>query len=94
MFCRIYTFKAGQTVTTHAGANPVRTHGLNYWVEVGSREYDIVLRNLCAARNAKGELSYCVFTSECFGPDVDGRTIDDVCRSLLGATYPPGLYEF
>ncbi len=91
--CRIYFFKAGSPVTTHTGDNKVRTHGGNTgWTETDSRDYAVKLGNLCAARNAKGELSYCVFTSECFRGD--GRTIDDVIRSLLGASYPAGLYEF
>lgn len=71
--------------------NPVRMLGTNCsWTEIGSKEYHTKLKNLCAARNAKGELAYCVFTSECF--DGTERTIDDVIRSLLGGTWPAGLY--
>lgn len=90
--CRIYYFKAGQSVTVGYGsANPVRTLGGNGgWTEVGTRDYEVKLSNLTAARNAAGELSYCVFTSECLTED---RDINDVIKSLLGASYPAGLYD-
>ena len=95
--CRIYYFKANEPVSTHEGPNKVRMLGTNAsWTEIDSREYHVKLKNLCAARNARGELAYAVLTSECFegdyNPDGTERTIDDVVRSLLGATYPPGLY--
>jgi hypothetical protein len=92
IFCRIYYFKADAPVTVSSGENKVRILGGNTgWTEIGSRDYHVKLKNLCAARNAAGNLAYCVFTSECLGE----RTIDDVIRhSLLGARFPAGLYEF
>lgn len=89
--CRIYYFKANEKVTDHSGENKVRTLGGNVgWTELNTRDYDVKIKNLCAARNAAGNLSYCVFTSE----HLAGRSIDEVIDALIGKQFTPGFYQF
>jgi hypothetical protein len=89
--CRIYYFKADMPVSGNDSDNKVRVLGGNMgWTEAGSDDYRVKIKNLCAARNAAGKISQCVFTSECFGE----RDVNEVVQSLLGASYPAGLYEF
>lgn len=86
MLVRIYTAPASKPIDPAS----VRVHGGNVaWFDTDEPKYTITIKNLLAARNASGNLSYVVFTSQ-----LAPWSIDDTIRSLLGSSFPPGFYDF